>query len=251
MKLTGKTAVITGAASGIGAGMAGEFHAEGANVALLDVDGEGAARAAADIGGNSDRLLAVAADVSDTGSVRQAADAIREKFKRVDILLSNAGVFDNFATLLETPEDVWDRVIAVDLKGAYVTAREFLPGMLDQGSGVIIITASVASIVAGGGGPAYTSAKHGLIGFTRELAREYGPSGIRVNAILPGAVESKMAAVGDEPGPRYVQRTIDESPAGRRAQPWEIARLAVLLAGDDGSFFHGSSVVVDGGWTIS
>jgi 3-oxoacyl-[acyl-carrier protein] reductase len=250
--LSGKTAVVTGGGSGIGAGLSAEFHSEGANVVVLDIDREAAERTAAEIDRASARVLAIEADVSDTASVHRAGDEIRHRFGDVDILLSNAGVFDGFATLLETTEAVWDRVIAVDLKGAYVTAKEFLPGMIERGSGVIIATASVSSLVAGGGGPAYTSAKHGLLGFTRELAREYGSQGVRVNAILPGAIESNMSgSLDDNPRFAYVRRTIEESPAGRFGRPKEVARLAVLLASDDGAFFHGSSVVLDGGWTIS
>ena len=152
--------------------------------------------------------------------------------------------------MLDTSEDLWDRIIDVNLKGAYLCAHAVLPHMLGAGGGVIVNTASIAGLVAGGGGTAYTASKHGLIGLTRQISFDYGQRGIRCNAICPGAVETGMTKAILESGESAVMESVRSVPAGRHAQPEEIANLALFLASDESSFMHGAAVVIDGGWTI-
>jgi 3-oxoacyl-[acyl-carrier protein] reductase len=152
--------------------------------------------------------------------------------------------------VLETSEEQWDRVLGINLKGMYLTSRALLPQMIDHGGGVIVNTASIAGMVAGGGGAAYTAAKHGVIGLTRQLAFDFGPKGVRANAICPGAVETGMTHDLFEAGEAEVMESVNSVPAGRYAQPEEIATLALFLAGDESDFIHGAAYVIDGGWTV-
>ena len=250
-RLAGRAALITGAGSGMGRAMALEFAHEGAAIAAVDLNQETAeatAKAVVEAGG---RAVGLSGDVSDATSVARFTDAALGELGRVDILCNNAGILDDYKPVLETTEELWDRILGVNLKGMFLVSRALLPQMLERGSGVIINTASIAGMVAGGGGAAYTASKHGVIGLTRQLAFDYGPRGIRANAICPGAVETGMTKDIFTNADLNVMETVNSVPAGRHAQPEEIAKLALYLAGDDSSFIHGAAVVIDGGWTVS
>jgi len=249
-KLAGKTAFITGAGSGMGRAMARRFAAEGARVAATDIDAGRATAIAEEIRGDGGAASAFTIDVADSGSVGAAVDAALAELGRIDILCSNAGILDDYATVLETSEEQWDRVLGINLKGMYLTSRALLPQMIDNGGGVIVNTASIAGMVAGGGGAAYTAAKHGVIGLTRQLAFDFGSKGVRANAICPGAVETGMTHDLFEAGEADVMESVNSVPAGRYAQPEEIANLALFLAGDESDFIHGAAYVIDGGWTV-
>jgi 3-oxoacyl-[acyl-carrier protein] reductase len=249
-KLEGKVALITGAGSGMGRAMAREFAAQGARVAAADIVEERAAETAAGIREQGWDAVSFAVDVADGSSVAAMVEAALVEFGRVDVLCSNAGVLDDYAPVLETEEADWDRVLSINLKGMYLTSRALLPQMLDNGGGVIVNTASISGLVAGGGGAAYTASKHGVIGFTRQLAFDYGPRGVRANAICPGAVETGMTHDLFAAGEAEVMDSVHSVPAGRYAQPEEIAKLALFLASGDSDFIHGAAYVVDGGWTI-
>ena len=249
-KLAGKTAFITGAGSGMGRAMARRFAAEGARVAATDIDAGRATAIAEEIRSDGGAASAFTIDVADSGSVGAAVDAALAELGRIDILCSNAGILDDYATVLETSEEQWDRVLGINLKGMYLTSRALLPQMIDNGGGVIVNTASIAGMVAGGGGAAYTAAKHGVIGLTRQLAFDFGSKGVRANAICPGAVETGMTHDLFEAGEADVMESVNSVPAGRYAQPEEIANLALFLAGDESDFIHGAAFVIDGGWTV-
>ncbi len=249
-KLAGKTAFITGAGSGMGRAMARRFAAEGAKVAVADIDEGRAGATAEEIRAGGGEAAAFVVDVADAGSVAAATAAALEEFGRVDVLCSNAGILDDYHTVLETPEEEWDRVLAINLKGMYLTSRALLPQMVENGGGVIVNTASIAGLVAGGGGAAYTAAKHGVIGLTRQLAFDFGARGVRANCICPGAVETGMTHELFEAGEAEVMESVNSVPAGRYAQPEEIANLALFLASDESDFVHGAAYVIDGGWTV-
>ena len=250
MKLNGRVALITGGGSGMGRAMALAFAAKGAHVAVVDID-ELTARTTADtvvsLGGQA---MALQCDVSSASLVAATVALASQSLGPIAILCSNAGVLDNYAPVLDTSEEIWDRILDVNLKGMYLMARSVLPQMLQQGSGVIINTASIAGLVAGAGGAAYTASKHGVIGLTRQISFDYGSRGVRANAICPGAVETGMTKAILESGDAAVMDAVRSVPAGRHAQPEEIANLALFLASDESSFIHGSAVVIDGGWTI-
>jgi 3-oxoacyl-[acyl-carrier protein] reductase len=250
-RLDERVVLITGAGSGIGRAMAQEMAARGAAIAACDLDGASAeqTRALAVEAGAPD-ATATAGDVSDAAQAARAVAEAEEHFGRVDVLCSNAGILDGYASAIDTDEELWDRVMAVNLKATWLLARAVLPGMQARGSGCIIVTASVAGMVAGGGGVAYTSSKHGLIGLMRQISYENAARGIRVNAICPGVTQTGMTqALFDDPASK-VHEFIPEIPSGTWAQPQEMAKIAAFLASDDAPFVHGSCVVADGGWTI-
>jgi NAD(P)-dependent dehydrogenase (short-subunit alcohol dehydrogenase family) len=248
-RFEGRVAVITGAGSGMGAAMARGFHAEGAHVVAVDVDEDGLARTVADLGGVSARARPVVLDVTD----RAAVAAFGRGLERVDILCNNAGILDDYTPAHETSWELWTRILGVNLTGPYLMAHAIVPAMLAQGKGAIVNTASIAGYVAGGGGAAYTTSKHGLIGFTKQLAFDYGRRGIRANAICPGAIATGMTVELRTPdaGNEHVNAAIEATPAGRWGEPEEVAALALFLASDEASFIHGVPVLVDGGWTLS
>lgn len=249
-RLEGKSAVVTGGGSGMGRAIARRFAQEGARVAVLDLNLE-TARATADLvreeGGEA---VAAACDVSDSASVAKAAEQVLAELPGVDVLVNNAGILDGYAALLDTSEELWDRIVGVDLKSMFLVTRAFLPAMIAGGGGSVVNTASIAGLVAGGGGIAYTSAKHGVIGFTKQLTADYGKQGIRANAVCPGAIETGMTKSIFEAGDAAVMESVNSVPAGRYAQPEEVANLALFLASEESSFVYGASYVIDGGWTV-
>ncbi len=246
----GKVALITGAGSGIGKAMAALFAAAGASVAALDIDASRAEATAELIRRSGGKATAVCCDVSKAASVEEAVGAATDQLGSVSIACCNAGILDDYAPVLETSEALWDSVLGVNLKGVFLTAKAVLPQMLALGGGVIISTASISGFVAGGGGAAYTASKHGVIGLSRQISLDYGSRGIRSNAICPGPVETAMTRdlIAAERAP--VMEAVQSAPAGRFAQPEEVARLALFLASEDSAFMHGAAVVIDGGWTI-
>jgi 3-oxoacyl-[acyl-carrier protein] reductase len=250
-RLDDRVAFITGAASGIGRAMAEEFAARGAVVAACDIDGAGAeeTRRAAEAAG-APRAAALQADVAGAADVERAVAAAQEELGRIDVLCSNAGVLDGYASALDADEELWDRVMDINVKATWLLSRAALPPMLERGSGCIIVTSSVAGMVAGGGGVAYTTSKHAVIGLMRQIALETAPHGIRVNGICPGVVQTGMTQpLFDDPQSK-VYEYIPEIPSNSWAQPQEIAKLAALMASDDVPFMRGACVVADGGWTI-
>lgn len=241
-------AVVTGAASGMGRSMALEFANEGASVVAVDVDEEGVRDVADEIEGDGGDAIAVYGDVTDADSVESVVESAVDEFGTIDVLCNNAGILDDYASVEETSIDQWNAVIGVNLDGVFMLTKEALPALLEgDEEGVVINTASIAGKVAGGGGAAYTSSKHGVIGFTKQLSYDYGPD-IRANAICPGAVETGMTEELIEAG--EVEPMVAETPSGRHAQPEEVADVAVFLASDDASFVHGTAVDVDGGWLV-
>jgi 3-oxoacyl-[acyl-carrier protein] reductase len=250
-RLDDRMALITGAGSGIGRAMAEEFAARGASIAACDLDPdtcEETARLARAAGAPA--AVALTADVSVAGDVSRAVDQAIVALGRVDVLCSNAGILDDYRDALACSEEQWDHVFGVNLKATWLLSRAVLPGMLERESGCIIVTASVAGMVAGGGGVAYTASKHGVIGLMRQLSYDYAAKGVKVNAICPGVVQTGMTQpLFDDKDP-VMYEFIPAIPSATWAQPQEIAKLAAMMASDDVPFMHGSCVVADGGWTM-
>jgi NAD(P)-dependent dehydrogenase (short-subunit alcohol dehydrogenase family) len=249
VKLEGKVAIVTGAASGIGRATALLFAAEGAAVVVADVNNGGGMQTVEAIRSAGGRAQYVHTDVSRSPDVQAMVRAAVERFGRLDVLFNNAGIAV-FKGVEETTEDEWDRVVAVNLRGVYLGIKYAAPEMRRAGGGSIINTSSVHGMQTVAGLAAYAASKHGVLGITRAAALDLARSGIRVNAIQPGAIETpimraNLRAVGDEE--EEYRKIAAAEPLGRVGTAEEIARAAVFLASDDASFITGAPIAVDGG----
>lgn len=251
-RLRGKTAVITGAASGIGAGTARLFAEHGATVVVADLQ-EDAGRAVADELGDAARFSRC--DVTREDDVAAAVDLAVSEFGRLDIMFNNAGIVGAVGRIAETSVDAWDNTIAILLRGVFLGTKHASRVMVPQGSGVIINTSSTAGILGGLGPHAYTAAKHGVIGLTKSVANELAPNGIRVNAISPGNTVTAMTAAVSTGDPDNVDGTAERiasgSPLGYAGFPADIAAAALYLASDDARYVSGHTLVVDAGQTTA
>jgi len=243
LRFDGRRFVVTGAASGIGRAIAVGAHAEGAAVVAVDRDAGGLDSLGGELG--SERFAALELDLGDGAAV----DAAGAGLGAVDVLVNNAGISDQFTPTAETTDELWERVLGVNLFAAFRLARAVLPGMVERGGGAIVNTASVAAVSGGAGGAAYTVSKHGLLGLTRAIAAEYGSQGVRVNAVLPGAIRTPMTS-SPEALVEGADAAIEATTAGRWAEPEEVAKVTLFLASEEASFVHGSAYLVDGGWTL-
>ncbi len=247
-RLQGKVAIVTGAASGIGAATAVRFAAEGASIAGIDI-AKPADDAWAEVSENAPGATFCEADVRDEAAVKAAVDAAVERFGRIDALVNAAGVV-GFGTAHTTEVEEFERIIDINLKGSFLTAKHVIPTMLEQGSGSIIHVASVEGLVGISGQLPYNASKGGVVLMTKNMALDYSPAGIRVNCLCPGGVETPMTAILNTDGLKAIGDQIRKVHLlGRFAQPSEIAAAALFLASDDASFVTGSSLVVDGGYT--
>jgi NAD(P)-dependent dehydrogenase (short-subunit alcohol dehydrogenase family) len=249
-RLHGKTALITGAASGIGRAAARLFAAEGAAVTLLDVDRTNGAEVAAAIRREGGTAEFVPCDVSASQQVRSAVAAMQERAGRIDILYNNAGIGYSagitVGTVADISEENWQRVLDVNLKSVFLLSKFVVPIMKRQGSGSIIHTSSIMGLRGVPGAEAYTVSKGGIVALTRAMARDLGRFGIRVNVLCPGSVDTPMIA-SLTADPERVRRESKSIPLGRLGQPEDVARAALFLASDESSFVTGISLVVDGG----
>ncbi|HEY1853354.1 MAG TPA: glucose 1-dehydrogenase [Solirubrobacterales bacterium] len=245
-RLAGKVALVTGAGSGIGKASAERFAAEGARVIAVDLKGAEETAAAIETAGGE--ALALATDVADERAVAAMAAAALDRFGRVDVLMNNAGILDEFEPAAETSTETWNRILGANLCGQFFTSRALLPQMVERGEGAIVNVASTAGLNGGNGGAAYTTSKHAVIGFTRQLCFDYARKGIRCNVICPGAVETGMTREIFSSPDAAVMEAVESAPIGRWAQPEELANAALFLASDEASFVNGAVYVVDGGF---
>jgi NAD(P)-dependent dehydrogenase (short-subunit alcohol dehydrogenase family) len=247
MRLANKVAVITGGGSGIGKASCLLFAREGAKVVVVDVKKETAEATAKEIGANA---RAFAADVSRAKDAQTMVAFAEKSFGRLDIIFNNAGVFHaKDESVTNTPEDIWDMVIDINLKGVFLGCQYAIPAMLRAGGGSIINTASFVAIM-GAAAPqiAYTASKGGVLAMTREIAIEFARKNIRANSLCPGPVETPLLAelLAD---PARRQRRLVHIPMGRFARAEEMANAALFLASDESSYVNGATFLVDGGIT--
>ena len=252
MKLDGKIALITGAASGIGRAAAMVFAGEGARVAAVDIDGPGARTTVDDIRAQGGSAVAIEADVSLARDAEAMVAAALEAFGGLDVLFNNAGIFRH-GTVIDTPETEWDRVFAVNLKGIFLVSKYALPRMIEGGGGVVINTASTAGIKPNVNQAAYDACKAGVVMLTRQMALDYAASNIRVNCLVPGLVDTAqsrgaMAALNDARRAEEMWQRIT-GPLGRVGAAHELARAALFLASADASYMTGACLILDGGLT--
>ncbi|HEX6932705.1 MAG TPA: 3-oxoacyl-ACP reductase family protein [Streptosporangiaceae bacterium] len=243
-KLDGKVAVVTGAASGIGRGIAVAFAGEGADIAIVDIaQQDQAADVLAEVTGLGRRALFVRCDVSQESDVRAMAGAVLAHFGRVDILVNNAGIFTQSLLAGMSVAD-WDLVTGVNLRGTFLCTRMLIGQMLERGSGRIINIASQLGQIGGVEAVHYSASKAGVIGLTKALAREVSASGVLVNAIAPGPILTPLL---DGETEEWRHAKLAELPMGRFGTVAEVTPTAVLLASDDGSYYAGQTLGPNGG----
>lgn len=244
----GKTIFVTGAASGIGQAQAIAFAKQGANVLGMDIDEHGLAETTTHTDNTAGTFCSFKGDVTKEKDIVSAVNNANEQFGAIHILLNTAGILDDYTPTLETTEPLWDRILAVNLKGTFLVTNNVLPQMITQKHGVIINMASIAGMVAGGGGAAYTASKHAIIGYTKQLDHDYIKQGIRANTIAPGAIQTPMNAADFAGDGKMAEWVANETPAGRWAKPEEVAALTLFLASKQADYIHGTVMPIDGGW---
>src|ERR1022692_619881 len=248
MRFEGKTALVTGGASGIGAATARRLAAEGARGGIGDVNEAGACGGAGELDGFGCTL-----DVTGTMSVRAAVAAIEERLGPVDVLVNNAGT-DLFSYFVNTDEGMWDFVLGVNLRGVLAVTHAVLPGMQERRAGSIVNVASEAGRVGSQGSSIYSAAKAGVIGFTKAIARESARYRVRSNAVAPGPIETPLLNAAPqllgEIGERLKQGMVNATAMGRSGEPEEVAAAIAFLASDDASYVTGQTLNVSGGLSM-
>lgn len=250
MKLTGKAAVITGGGGGIGSATAVVMGRAGARVLLVDIHAQRLEVAAEAVAATGAQVRTHVADVTSSAEVRGYVAAALEAFGTVDVLFNNAAINGPIASLAEYDEDAFDRIMAINVRGVFLGLRHVLPIMLAQRSGSIINTGSLSSERGLPGTPAYNAAKHAVLGLTRSAASEAAQFGVRVNAVLPGMIDTPMLAevASGFPDPEAARdAAAGVSPQGRLGRPEEVAEVVAFLASDAASLVNGAAWPVDGG----
>jgi NAD(P)-dependent dehydrogenase (short-subunit alcohol dehydrogenase family) len=251
MGLRDKVALITGAGDGIGAAIAGLFARHGAAVAVADIDAAAAAAVVADIVADGGRAHAIAVDVCDGAAVTAMVDECIAALGGLDILVNNAGV-TKAGTVVDVDEATWRRLFDINVNAGFLASKRALPHMIARRSGVILFVASVAAVRNTAGSVAYNASKSALVSMVRTMAGDHGLDGVRVNAILPGGVLTRMMHTTS----KLLNKSFDEMAAGvplqrRFAEPVEIANGALFLASDAASYITGHSLVIDGGVSVT
>jgi NAD(P)-dependent dehydrogenase (short-subunit alcohol dehydrogenase family) len=244
----GKIALVTGGGSGIGRATALALAREGAKIMIADYVPEGGDRTVKMIKEKGGDASFVHADVSVTKQVEVMVNKTVETYGRIDIAFNNAGVEGKVADTMLCSEEVFDRTIAINLKGVWLCMKYEIPQMLKQGGGAIVNTASIAGLVGFNNIPAYVAAKHGVVGLTRTAALEFAQKNIRVNCVCPGVIRTPMVERAIDKGGFTEAEVIAGEPIGRLGQPQEIAEGVIWLLSDASSFVTGHPLTIDGGW---
>ena len=244
--MSGSTAVITGAADGIGWAMARIFADAGFRILIADLDGKKAIERAESLGKGH---LGAGVDVTVQSDADALADLAANSFGRVDVLINNAGIADRHLPTLEQDMDHFDRVLDVHLRGTFLMSRVFGAGMIDRGEGVILNIGSIAGVSGMPRRNAYGAAKAGIVSMTRSMACEWASAGVRINAIIPGYVETALVRTLIEDGKLDDARLRRRIPLGKLAQPEDIANAALFLASPQARYITGTTLAVDGGWS--
>lgn len=250
MRLKNKTAIVTGAASGMGKAIAELFAKEGAYVVVVDLNEAGVQTTVEAIQSQGGIANGITLDLSSQGAAEIILDKTLHAYGRVDILVNNAGIMDNFKTVGEATDELWEKVLNINLTAPFKLSRAVIKTMEKQEKGRLIINnTSVGGLFGARGGAAYVTSKHGLIGLTKNIAATYGFMGkIRANAIAPGGVNTNIGSTITDPSPLGMKAIsgLGQVPMG---EPEQIAQLALFLAEDGSGFINGAVITADGGWT--
>lgn len=255
VNLQQQVALVTGGAQGIGRAIVEQFLANGARVAIVDIQEQVALQTVADLGGASDRLMAIGGDVSDAGAIRNVADQVAAKFGKITILINNAGIntIKDRRPIHEFAIADWQRILSVDLTGVFATSQAVIPHMLQAGGGRIVNISSIAGLVPLRLQSAFVAAKAGVNNLTKSMALELGPQNILVNGVAPGStLTAATRALFYGPDGSYSQNAaslISHIPLGRPGTPEEIAAAVLFLVAPEASYINGHILTVDGGWT--
>lgn len=247
MDLLGKTAIVTGAGRGLGWGIAERLARDGANLVIAEIDGKSGEERAASLRQMKREAVAVPVDVSRWSEVERMVQAVLSRFHRIDILVNNAGILGPYFSTMEYPEETWDQVMAVNLKGTFLCSKAVLSVMKAQGSGSIVNIASVAGKEGNANMAPYSASKGAIIALTKTMAKEVAPFNIRVNCVSPALIETDMAKAMT---PEQRALLTSKIPMGRLGQPEEVAAVVKFLASDEASFVTGQCYDVSGGRSV-
>ena len=242
-KLKNRVALIYGGTSGLGEATARLYAKEGAQVAIAGRSEERGNKIVKDIQDNGGEAIFVKVDLMDSDQIKQSVQNTVDAFGTIDILYNGAGILDKYEDIINTDEETFDSVIEINLKAVFTATKEVMPIFVEKGKGVVINLGSQGSKFAGVGGTSYVSSKHALVGFTKQLAYDFGPKGIKANLLAPGYIDTPMTDDVEE-------KRLKEIPDQRAGKPEEVANLALFLASDDSNYMNGTEVYMDGGWTV-
>ncbi|MCF2206416.1 MULTISPECIES: glucose 1-dehydrogenase [Halobacteriales] len=248
--IDGGVALVSGAASGIGRATAQRFAEEGASVVAADIDVEGGEETVSQIESEGGEATFVETDVTDESDLAAAVEAAVDTYGSLDFAFNNAGIEGDQVSFSDQDNANWNRVLDINLNGVFFAMREEIPAMLESGGGAIVNTSSIAGILGFPNLSPYVASKHGVVGLTKTAAVEFSSDGLRVNAVLPGVIETPMVARSGEQDPEATEQTIAGIPASRLGQPEEIASAVVWLCSEDASYVTGQPLPVDGGYSI-
>ena len=247
--LKGKSAVVTGAGSGMGAAIAKIFAANGAKVIAADINFDSVKGITDGITAEGGVAIPALCDVSRVDQVESMVQMAVDNFGSLDIMVNNAGIVDNFEPVSEVEDKVWEKVLAINLNGVFYGCRASVKAMLTQGKGGSIInTASVGGLFGTRGGASYVASKHAVVGLTKNIASTYSKENIRCNAIAPGGINTNIQSCITSPSQRgYV--ALQQCGPSDMGDPEDVAQLALFLASDQSKFINGDTIKIDGGWT--
>ena len=250
MRFQNKTAIVTGSTKGSGKATAKLLAAEGAKVVVVGTTEEAGHAVVDEITAAGAEAFFQKTDVTSGADLDALVSAALDQYGKIDILINNAGIGGSLANLDQITDEEWNKVLATNLTAPFQLLKRVVPVMEKAGGGTVVNVASMASTGAGRGGIAYTTAKHGILGLTRQVSLDHGHSGIRINAVLPGPIDTQMIARILAMPQHPLNLKIKMSPSGRPGLPEEVAQAIAFLASDESSFIHGAALAVDGGYTI-
>ncbi|WP_336135448.1 glucose 1-dehydrogenase [Natronomonas amylolytica] len=248
--IDGGIALVSGASSGIGRATAQRFAEEGASVVAADIDVDGGEETVSRIESEGGEATFVETDVTDESDLATAVETAVDTYGGLDFAFNNAGIEGDQVGFSEQDNANWNRVLDINLNGVFFAMREEIPAMLESGGGAIVNTSSIAGILGFPNLSPYVASKHGVVGLTKTAAVEFSSDGLRVNAVLPGVIDTPMVARSGEQDPESMEQTVAGIPASRLGQPEEIASAVVWLCSEDASYVTGQPLPVDGGYSI-